>query len=173
MSRFNRILQIVFLATFTAAAIVATSSLASMRSLILWTTSSGRRRPVLISIDVVKIERIAPHTNFGGERCGSFGLAIFIDISATTVAVSRHLLTRQTPSTPSLRTTQQSIIIPPLKPYELLYLSLEAGRIALRAKSFARLLYRRIRHRTYASANLLRRHFTFQAALASRSSLSV
>jgi len=34
---------------------------------------------------VVKIERITPHTNFGGVRCGSFGLAIFTDISATTV----------------------------------------------------------------------------------------
>src|ERR1700722_4048494 len=28
--------------------------------------------PHIISIVVVKIKRIAPHTNFGGARCGSF-----------------------------------------------------------------------------------------------------
>ena len=34
---------------------------------------------------MVIIERIAPHTNFGGVRCGSFGLAIFTDLFETGV----------------------------------------------------------------------------------------
>jgi len=43
---------------------------------------------------VVEIERISPHTNFGGGRCGSFRLAIFTDISVMTVSSLFMTLTR-------------------------------------------------------------------------------
>ena len=65
------------------------NSIQSTKSGKLIASIFGRVEQTINVLYVVEIERIAPHTNFGGVRCGSFRLAIFTDILTRTVQASR------------------------------------------------------------------------------------